>query len=93
MKYINQLNLGVKYMLFASLSFAVMGAFAKLTSAYMSSLEVVFFRNIFGVAIIGYAILKKPMTHKGGKPLLLFFRGFMGFMALLAFFYNIQKVV
>ena len=92
MKYINELNLGVKYMLFASLMFAIMGAFAKLASTSMSSLEVVFFRNIFGVFIIGYAIVKKPMTHKGGKPLLLFFRGFMGFIALLAFFYNIAHI-
>lgn len=92
MKYINQLNLGVKYMLFASLMFAVMGAFAKLASTHMSSLEVVFFRNVFGVIIISYTIFKNPMTHKGGKPFLLFFRGFMGFVALLAFFYNIANI-
>ena len=92
MKYIKNLNAGVKYMLIASFTFAIMGAFAKLASESMSSLEVVFFRNIAGVIIIGLAILKKPMTHKGGKPLLLFFRGFMGFVALLAFFYNIAHI-
>jgi drug/metabolite transporter (DMT)-like permease len=32
------------------------------------------------------------MQHAGGKPLLLFFRGFMGFVALLAFFYNIAHI-
>jgi drug/metabolite transporter (DMT)-like permease len=79
-------------MLFASLMFAVMGAFAKLASGHMPSVEVVFFRNVFGVALIGYAILKSPMTHKGGRPFLLFFRGFMGFAALLAFFYNIAHI-
>ena len=83
---------GVKYMLIASFSFAIMGAFAKLASQSMSSLEVVFFRNVFGVAIVGFAIYKKPMVGKGGKPLLLFFRGFMGFVALLAFFYNIAHI-
>ncbi|MFA7070628.1 MAG: EamA family transporter, partial [Sulfurimonas sp.] len=36
-------------MLIASLLFAFMGAFAKLASQHMSSLEVVFFRNLFGV--------------------------------------------
>jgi len=92
MKYINKLNTGVKYMLFASFMFAIMGAFAKLASTSMSSLEVVFFRNIFGVIIISYTIFKNPMTHKGGKPFLLFFRGFMGFSALLAFFYNIAHI-
>jgi len=79
-------------MLLASLFFAVMGAFAKLSSETMSSLEVVFFRNVFGVALVGYAVFKKPMEHKGGKPFLLFFRGFMGFVALLAFFYNIAHI-
>lgn len=79
-------------MLIASFMFAVMGAFAKLASEQMSSLEVVFFRNIAGVIIIGTAILKKPMKHKGGKPFLLLFRGTMGFLALLAFFYNIAHI-
>jgi drug/metabolite transporter (DMT)-like permease len=79
-------------MLLASFFFAVMGAFAKLSSDSMSSLEVVFFRNVFGVALVGYAVLRKPMTHVGGKPFLLFFRGFMGFVALLAFFYNIAHI-
>ncbi len=86
------LNKGVQYMLIASFTFAIMGAFAKLSSEYMSSLEVVFFRNIAGVILIGIAIIKKPLLNKGGKPLLLFFRGFMGFIALLAFFYNIAHI-
>ena len=90
--YISGLDRGVLYMLLASFFFAVMGAFAKLSSDSMSSLEVVFFRNVFGVALVGYAVLKKPMQHEGGKPFLLFFRGFMGFVALLAFFYNIAHI-
>ena len=79
-------------MLIASFTFAIMGAFAKLASESLSSLEVVFFRNIAGVIIIGLAILKKPIIQKGGKPWLLFFRGFIGFVALLAFFYNIAHI-
>jgi drug/metabolite transporter (DMT)-like permease len=92
MERIKNLNSGVKYMLIASFSFAIMGAFVKLASEHMSSLEVVFFRNLFGVILIGYTIYKAPMTHKGGKPFLLFFRGFMGFSALLAYFYNIANI-
>jgi len=37
-------------------------------------------------------LFKKPMKSKGGKPFLLFFRGLMGFIALLAFFYNIAHI-
>lgn len=92
MNKIKNINKGVKYMLFASFTFAVMGAFAKLASQHMSSLEVVFFRNVFGVAILFYAIYKNPMQHTGGKPFLLLFRGSMGFVALLAYFYNIAHI-
>ncbi len=89
---ISSMDRGVLYMLFASFLFAVMGAFAKDLSTSMSSLEVVFFRNVFGVFLIGMTLLKSPLVQKGGKPFLLFFRGLMGFLALLAFFYNIAHI-
>lgn len=92
MNRIKSLNKGVKYMLLASFMFAIMGAFAKLASEHMSSLEVVFFRNLFGVVLIGFTIYKNPMKQIGGKPFLLFFRGLMGFSALLAYFYNIANI-
>jgi len=91
-KIISNLDRGVLYMFMASFFFAIMGAFAKLSSESMSSLEVVFFRNVFGVALVGFAVYKRPMKQAGGKPWLLFFRGFMGFVALLAFFYNIAHI-
>lgn len=86
------LDRGIAYMLYASFLFAVMGAFAKLASESMSSLEIVFFRNLFGVVLVGFTVFKKPFTHEGGRPFLLFFRGFMGFAALVAFFYNIAHI-
>lgn len=83
---------GINYMILASLLFAFMGAFAKELSENMSSVEVVFFRNVFGVFLILYSIYKKPLEQKGGKPFLLLFRGTVGFLALLMFFYNISKI-
>lgn len=88
----NDVSLGIKYMLFASFLFACMGAFAKELSDSMSSIEVVFFRNVFGVALILFSIYKKPLNQKGGKPWLLVFRGAIGFSALLFFFYNIANI-
>ncbi len=88
----NDVSLGIKYMLFASLLFALMGAFAKELSNSMSSLEVVFFRNVFGVALILISIYRKPLVQVGGKPWLLIFRGIAGFSALLFFFYNIANI-
>lgn len=88
----NETKLGIKYMLFASLLFAFMGAFAKELSSSMSSVEVVFFRNVFGVILISLSIYKKPLTQVGGKPWLLLFRGLIGFISLLFFFYMIANI-
>ena len=85
-------KLAIKYMLISSFLFSFTGGFAKELSTYVSSLEVVFFRNITGVIIILYAIYKSPLNQKGGKPFLLFMRGFIGFSALLMYFYNIANI-
>jgi len=91
-KYILGMDRGILFMIMASLSFAVMGGFAKVVSQTLPPVEVTFFRNIFGVMLVGYAIYKSPLKQIGGKPLLLLFRGTMGFMALLAYFYIIAYI-
>jgi len=83
---------GILFMLLASLSFAFMGGFAKIISQSLAPVEVTFFRNIFGVVLIGLAIYKVPLKQKGGKAWLLLFRGSMGFMALLAYFYIMAHI-
>jgi len=87
-----QLNQAIKYMLVASFFFALTGAFAKILSSDISSVEVVFFRNVFGLIIILYAIYKTPIIQKGGKPILLLARGLVGFLALLMYFYDIAYI-
>lgn len=91
-KYLLSIDRGILYMVIASLSFAVMGGFAKVVSEILPPVEVTFFRNIFGVALVGYAIYRSPLTQTGGKSLLLLFRGSMGFVALLAYFYIIAYI-
>ncbi len=83
---------GILFMLLASLSFAMMGGFAKIVSHILPPVEVTFFRNIFGVVLVGIAIWKVPLKQRGGKFLLLLFRGSMGFMALLAYFYIMAHI-
>ncbi len=58
----------------------------------MPSLEIVFFRNVFGVVAVGVSLLHTPLQGVGGRPWLLFFRGFVGFLALLCFFYDIAHI-
>lgn len=86
-KMIQTMDRGILFMLLASLSFAVMGGFAKVVSQTLPAIEVTFFRNIIGVILVGFSIYKTPLRQRGGKPFLLLFRGFMGFAALLAYFY------
>jgi len=86
---LRRIDIGIRYMLLSSLMFAVMGFFVKLLADELSSLEMVFFRNLFGVVLIASSFIGKPHQSSGGKPWLLFFRGFIGFLALLLFFYNI----
>ncbi len=83
---------GILFMLLASLSFAFMGGFAKVVSQSLPPVEVTFFRNIFGVVLVGLSIVKVPLKQTGGKFLLLLFRGSMGFAALLAYFYIMAHI-
>jgi len=89
---LKNIDKGIILMLLASFTFAFMGGFVKVLGKTLPPVEITFFRNIFGVAIILSALWHTPTTSKGGKPLLLFFRGFIGFLALLAYFYNMAYI-
>ncbi len=86
------LDPGIVYMLLASLSFAFMGGFAKVLSQSLPPLEVTFFRNVFGVIFVVASLGKYPLKQTGGKPWLLLFRGTIGFLALLAYFYDFAHI-
>lgn len=90
--YIKNMDRGILLMLLASLSFAFMGGFAKVVSQTLPPVEVTFFRNIFGVVLVGLSIWRVPLKQTGGKFLLLIFRGSMGFSALLAYFYIMAHI-
>jgi len=89
---IKNMDRGILFMLLASLSFAAMGGFAKVVSQVLPPVEVTFFRNIFGVLLVGISIWKVPLKQTGGKFLLLLFRGSIGFVALLAYFYIMAHI-
>lgn len=81
---------GIVYMMIASFLFALTMVFAKLLSQSMGSVEVTFWRNATGLLLIGAFVLRKPLNNVGGKPLTLVFRGIVGTVALLAFFYTVS---
>ncbi|MEA2111362.1 MAG: DMT family transporter [Campylobacterota bacterium] len=83
---------GVKFMLLSSLFSAVNGAVAKILSDEISALEIVFFRNLLGVLIILFTLKHTPALFSKDKLGLLLVRGFMGFSAMIMFFYTITSI-
>jgi len=83
---------GILYMLLGALISALNGAVSKILSDDMSAMEIVFFRNLIGVALILYALKHTPPTLTGGKWYLLITRGLFGFSAMILFFYTITAI-
>lgn len=77
-------------MLIASFLFALTMAFAKLLSTSMGSVEITFWRNAIGLIVIAFTLFHSPINNIGGKPFTLIFRGIIGTIALLAFFYTVS---
>jgi drug/metabolite transporter (DMT)-like permease len=88
----NKPQIGIYYMLFASVCIATAGAFSKVMSQRLSAMEIVFFRNIFGVLYVLWLVFSTPLVQQGGRGGLLFVRGFLGGLAILANFYAIIKI-
>lgn len=90
MQPITDTRRGVLLMLAASFLFALTMVFAKLLSSSMGSVEVTFWRNAVGLAVLLFFITQKPIHNHGGRPITLIFRGVIGTIALLTFFYTIS---
>jgi len=79
-------------MLLSAFISALNGAIAKILGEDLSALEIVFFRNLIGVLIVLVLLRHTPPTLPGGKPHLLFLRGFFGFSAMILFFYTVTVI-
>ncbi len=86
------LQRGVLFMVIASFCFALTGACTRFLGNQISSVELVFFRNVIGVGFILATLFHKPIKQQGGKPFLLIFRGIIGTLALYTFFYSITQI-
>lgn len=88
----DDVNKGIIFMIISAFSLALMSALIKALSPVMPTIEMVFFRNVLGIFIIGISLFKMPLRQKGGKFWLLIFRGSIGFIAMIAYFYNISNI-
>lgn len=86
--------MGSNWMLLAGLSFALMGVWVKLAAQWFSSIELVFYRSLFGLLVV----LGVLTLHRGPRAMLQVFgphlvlhlrRGVVGFVALATFFYSL----
>lgn len=80
------------WMLVAGFFFGCMGVFVKLGAAHFSSAELVFYRSLFGLAVIFLIIrsMKLSLTTPNWK--MHAWRGLSGFGALMLFFYAIGQL-
>jgi len=80
------------FMLTASLLFSGAAMFAKLV-ARLGAAEITFFRNVVGIVILLFIFkFSLPKKFDASKLHLLLFRGIIGTVALMAFFYNVGMV-
>ncbi|MCU0324071.1 MAG: DMT family transporter [Spirosomaceae bacterium] len=79
-------------MLITAFCFSVSGACTRVLGNHLSSVELVFFRNLIGVVFVLFTLIKKPIIQEGGKLNLLIFRGVIGTLALYLFFFAITKI-
>ena len=80
------------WMVVAGFLFSCMGVFVKLGAAHFSSIELVFYRSLFGLLLI-YAVVRiqrLPLATTHWKSH--FWRGFSGLGALLMFFFCIVQL-
>ncbi len=83
---------GVLFMLLNAMLSALNGAVAKVLSETMDPVEMVFYRNILGVAIVLYSLQKVPVVINTSKLHLLILRGVFGAIAMVLFFYTIATI-
>lgn len=88
--HITNTQRGILLMLAASFLFALTMLSAKLLAGSMGSVEVTFWRNAIGLGVLFIFIYRKPIHNIGGRPYTLIFRGVIGTIALLTFFYTIS---
>jgi drug/metabolite transporter (DMT)-like permease len=85
-------NLKSLWMLVAALGFAIMGTLVKIGAAKFSGAELVFYRSVFGLAVIYAYILSKKLPLKTPVMAKQMSRAVVGFISLVLFFYAIAHL-
>ena len=79
-------------MALATLLFATMGVCVKLASAEYGPGEIVMYRGLVGVAMVGSLVLARGLSLRTAVPAMHFWRSLSGVIALSLWFYAIGKL-
>lgn len=80
------------WMIVAGFLFGCMGVFVKLGAQYFSSAELVFYRSLFGLAVIYLIVRSQGLSLATPNWKAHFWRGLSGFLALMLFFHAISAL-
>ncbi|MDW3192705.1 MAG: EamA family transporter [Cytophagales bacterium] len=82
---------GVRYMLYATFTFALMKVFVK-AIPHIPAIEIIFFRAIVSLAISFYFLKKQKVSIWGNNKPVLIARGVTGSVALILYFYLLHAI-
>lgn len=82
---------GVRYMLYATFTFALMKVFVK-SLPHIPAIEIIFFRAIISLVISFYFLKRQNVPFFGNNKPILIARGITGSLALILYFYLLHSI-
>ena len=80
------------WMLLAAVLFATMGVCVKFASEHFHALDIVFYRGLVGVVVLGVVMGQQRVAFRSPVPMMHFWRSLVGVVSLVGWFYAIGQL-
>jgi len=80
------------WMLLAAVLFATMGVCVKFASEHFHALDIVFYRGLVGVVVLGLVMKQQRVALRSPVPMMHFWRSLVGVVSLVGWFYSIGQL-
>ena len=80
------------WMLLAAALFATMGVCVKFASEHFHALDIVFYRGLVGVVVLGVVMRQQRVALRSPVPMMHFWRSLVGVVSLVGWFYSIGQL-
>lgn len=80
------------WMLLAAVLFSTMGVCVKFASEHFHALDIVFYRGLVGVLVLGVVMRQQRVTLRSPVPMMHFWRSLVGVVSLVGWFYAIGEL-